>query len=143
MAYSGSKFPIERASKIAHMELIQDQALIELLQADWNTTHLEFAIHMAELLLVRRRVGRARAQHRAERAMRMRDRDEARARELDVGRPAPHAFGHFGAGGSGAWADPERELGVAVVTNCLGGLIPGDLRPVALATATSRCADRR
>ena len=26
-------------------------ALIELLQADWNTTHLEFAIHMAELLL--------------------------------------------------------------------------------------------
>ncbi len=64
-------------------------------------------------------------------------------RYLDVGRPAPHAFGHFGAFGSGAWADPERELGVAIVTNCLGGVIPGDLRPVALATATSRCADRR
>lgn len=33
MAYGGSKLPIERASKIAHMELIQDQALIELLQS--------------------------------------------------------------------------------------------------------------
>lgn len=33
MAYSGSKLPIERASKIAHMELIQDPALIELLQS--------------------------------------------------------------------------------------------------------------
>lgn len=62
---------------------------------------------------------------------------------FDVGRPNPHAFGHFGAGGSGAWADPERELGVAIVTNCFGGRIPGDLRPVALATATSRCADSR
>jgi CubicO group peptidase (beta-lactamase class C family) len=64
-------------------------------------------------------------------------------RHLDVGRPNPHAFGHFGAGGSGAWADPERELGVAIVTNCFGGRIPGDLRPVAVATASSRCADRR
>ncbi|MGD8318124.1 MAG: serine hydrolase domain-containing protein [Myxococcales bacterium] len=62
---------------------------------------------------------------------------------LDLGLPNPHAFGHFGFGGSGAWADPERQLGVAVVTNCFGGRIPGDLRPVAVATATSRCADRR
>lgn len=62
---------------------------------------------------------------------------------LDVGVPNPQAFGHFGFGGSGAWADPERELGVAVVTNCFGGRIPGDLRPVAVATAASRCADRR
>jgi CubicO group peptidase (beta-lactamase class C family) len=64
-------------------------------------------------------------------------------RHVDVGRPNPHAFGHFGFGGSGAWADPERELGVAIVTNCFGGLIPGDLRPVAVATATARCADGR
>jgi CubicO group peptidase (beta-lactamase class C family) len=64
-------------------------------------------------------------------------------RHFDVGLPNPHAFGHFGFGGSGAWADPERELGVAIVTNCFGGRIPGDLRPVAVATATSRCADRR
>jgi CubicO group peptidase (beta-lactamase class C family) len=64
-------------------------------------------------------------------------------RHFDLGQPNPHAFGHFGFGGSGAWADPERELGVAIVTNCFGGRIPGDLRPVAVATATSRCADRR
>jgi CubicO group peptidase (beta-lactamase class C family) len=64
-------------------------------------------------------------------------------RHLDVGRPNPHAFGHFGFGGSGAWADPERELGVAIVTNCFGGIIPGDLRPVAVATTTARCAEHR
>ncbi|MFW2387356.1 MAG: serine hydrolase, partial [Polyangiales bacterium] len=64
-------------------------------------------------------------------------------RNLDIGQPNPHAFGHFGAFGSGAWADPERELGVAIVTNCLGGRIPGDLRPVALATSTARCVERR
>jgi CubicO group peptidase (beta-lactamase class C family) len=64
-------------------------------------------------------------------------------RRLDLGLPNPHAFGHFGFGGSGAWADPERELGVAIVTNCFGGRVPGDLRPVAVATATARCADRR
>lgn len=33
MAYGGTKLPIERASKIAHMEMIQDPALIELLQS--------------------------------------------------------------------------------------------------------------
>lgn len=64
-------------------------------------------------------------------------------RQFDLGRPNPHAFGHFGFGGSGAWADPERELGVAIVTNCFGGIIPGDVRPVAVATATASCADRR
>lgn len=62
---------------------------------------------------------------------------------VDLGFPNPHAFGHFGFGGSGAWADPERQLGVAIVTNCFGGRIPGDLRPVAVATVTTRCADRR
>jgi CubicO group peptidase (beta-lactamase class C family) len=64
-------------------------------------------------------------------------------RRVDLGLPNPHAFGHFGFGGSGAWADPERQLGVAIVTNCFGGRVPGDLRPVAVATASSRCADRR
>lgn len=64
-------------------------------------------------------------------------------REIDLGRPNPHAFGHFGFGGSGAWADPERGLGVGIVTNCFNGRIPGDLRPVVVATATARCADRR
>ncbi|MBW2720437.1 MAG: serine hydrolase [Deltaproteobacteria bacterium] len=64
-------------------------------------------------------------------------------RRVDLGLPNPHAFGHFGFGGSGAWADPERELGVAIVTNFFGGRVPGDLRPVVVATASSRCADRR
>ena len=64
-------------------------------------------------------------------------------RVLDLGLPNPHAFGHFGFGGSGAWADPERQLGVGVVTNCFGARIPGDLRPVAVATATAHCADHR
>ena len=61
---------------------------------------------------------------------------------LDVGLPAPHAFGHFGFGGSGAWADPERQVGVALVTNCFAGLIPADLRTVAVATAVTRAVDR-
>ncbi len=61
---------------------------------------------------------------------------------LDVGAPSPHAFGHFGFGGSGAWADPERELGVALVTNGFIAPIPGDLRTVAVATAAAAAADR-
>lgn len=63
-------------------------------------------------------------------------------RRLDFGVPSPHAFGHFGFGGSGAWADPERELGVGLVTNCFAGRIPGDLRTVAVATAAARAVDR-
>ncbi len=66
-----------------------------------------------------------------------------RNRQLDIGVPSPHAFGHFGFGGSGAWADPERQLGVGLVTNCFSGRIPGDLRTVAVATAAARAADRR
>jgi len=64
-------------------------------------------------------------------------------RRIDVGLPAPHAFGHFGFGGSGAWADPERQVGVALVTNCFSGRIPADLRTVAVATAVTRAVDRR
>lgn len=32
-------------------------------------------------------------------------------------RQMPNAFGHFGLGGSGAWADPDLDLAVAYVTN--------------------------
>ena len=32
-------------------------------------------------------------------------------------RQAPQAFGHFGLGGSGGWADPSTGLAVAYVTN--------------------------
>ena len=38
-------------------------------------------------------------------------------RAFTTGRPATRSFGHFGFGGSGAWADPETDLAVAFVTN--------------------------
>lgn len=38
-------------------------------------------------------------------------------RAFTAGRPAERSFGHFGFGGSGAWADPETDLAVAFVTN--------------------------
>ena len=47
-----------------------------------------------------------------------------------IGRPAPKAFGHFGYGGSGAWADPETGMSLAFVTNRLGQVTTpvGDVR---------------
>jgi CubicO group peptidase (beta-lactamase class C family) len=47
-----------------------------------------------------------------------------------AGRPAWKAFGHFGYGGSGAWADPETGLALAFVTNRLGSITTpvGDVR---------------
>lgn len=54
----------------------------------------------------------------------------------------PAGFGHSGLGGSGAFADPERELAVAFLPNGLGGLIAGDGRLLALGGAAMRCADR-
>jgi CubicO group peptidase (beta-lactamase class C family) len=38
------------------------------------------------------------------------------------------AFGHFGFGGSGAWADPRRQLAVALIVNSGLGTPFGDLR---------------
>jgi CubicO group peptidase (beta-lactamase class C family) len=54
-----------------------------------------------------------------------------------------NAFGHFGFGGSGAWADPSRELAVALIVNCGMGTPFGDTRTArisgtALAAAISR-----
>jgi CubicO group peptidase (beta-lactamase class C family) len=44
-------------------------------------------------------------------------------------RGAPRrAFGHFGFGGSGAWADPSRNLAVALIVNAGMGTPLGDLR---------------
>jgi CubicO group peptidase (beta-lactamase class C family) len=60
-----------------------------------------------------------------------------------VGRSLPNAFGHAGFGGSGAWADPDRELAVALVLNSGVGTPFGDLRIVRIGTAAVRCADRR
>jgi CubicO group peptidase (beta-lactamase class C family) len=38
------------------------------------------------------------------------------------------AFGHFGMGGSGGWADPELDLAVALITNSGVGSTFGDMR---------------
>ncbi len=50
------------------------------------------------------------------------------------------AFGHFGFGGSGGWADPARNLAIAMVCNRGGGTPIGDARLAALGTAAVRAA---
>jgi len=50
------------------------------------------------------------------------------------------AFGHFGFGGSGAWADPHRDLAVALIVNSGMGTPFGDLRIVRIGGAALRCA---
>ena len=55
----------------------------------------------------------------------------------------PNGFGHFGFGGSGAWADPERQLAVAMVTNQVAGTPFGDLRMLRIGGAAVRCAKGR
>lgn len=53
----------------------------------------------------------------------------------------PHAFGHFGYGGSGAWADPSRDLAVAYTVNTGSGSPLGDLRIMRINTAVIQCAE--
>jgi CubicO group peptidase (beta-lactamase class C family) len=53
------------------------------------------------------------------------------------------AFGHFGFGGSGAWADPRRRLAVGLIVNSGMGTPFGDLRIVRVGGAALGCADRR
>ncbi len=55
----------------------------------------------------------------------------------------PNAFGHFGFGGSGAFADPDRELAVAMVLNSGVGTPFGDTRMALIGNAAVRCVDRR
>lgn len=62
---------------------------------------------------------------------------------IELGVASPRAFGHFGIGGSGGWADPERALSVGLVTNTFFGKLPMDLRTVAIATAAARSVDAR
>jgi CubicO group peptidase (beta-lactamase class C family) len=50
----------------------------------------------------------------------------------------PGAFGHFGFGGSGAWADPRRDFALALVCNRGTGTPVGDLRLAELGAALVR-----
>jgi CubicO group peptidase (beta-lactamase class C family) len=54
----------------------------------------------------------------------------------------PRGFGHYGFGGSGAWADPERQLAVALVLNSGIGTPFGDLRTTLIGGAALQCAAR-
>jgi CubicO group peptidase (beta-lactamase class C family) len=47
----------------------------------------------------------------------------------------PHSFGHFGAGGSVGWADPDAELAFGYVMNRMDLGLAGDLRSYALINA--------
>ena len=55
----------------------------------------------------------------------------------------PSGFGHFGFGGSGGWADPARQLSVALTVNSGVGTPFGDSRIARIGGAAVRCADRR
>lgn len=54
-----------------------------------------------------------------------------------------NAFGHFGFGGSGAWADPNRELSVAFIVNSGMGTPFGDLRIARLSGTVLDCVRTR
>lgn len=64
-------------------------------------------------------------------------------RVFTTGARVPGGFGHFGFGGSGAWADPQRQLAVALTVNSGVGTPFGDTRVARLGSAAVRCADRR
>ncbi len=53
------------------------------------------------------------------------------------------AFGHYGFGGSGAFADPRRKLGVGLIVNSGQGTPFGDVRTAQIGTAAIRCVDQR
>ena len=53
------------------------------------------------------------------------------------------AFGHFGFGGSGAWADPKRRLAVALIVNSGLGSPFGDMRTARMGGAALACAMAR
>jgi CubicO group peptidase (beta-lactamase class C family) len=55
----------------------------------------------------------------------------------------PGGFGHFGFGGSGGWADPQRQLAVALTVNSGVGTPFGDTRIARIGGAAARCVDRR
>lgn len=58
------------------------------------------------------------------------------------GRRPPRAFGHFGYGGSGAWADPDHQLSVGLTVNAGTGTPWGDMRILRVGAEALRCAER-
>jgi CubicO group peptidase (beta-lactamase class C family) len=52
------------------------------------------------------------------------------------------AFGHFGWGGSGGWADPTRNISLAFVTNTGSGTPIGDMRIMRLNTRMLECVKK-
>jgi CubicO group peptidase (beta-lactamase class C family) len=58
-----------------------------------------------------------------------------------AGREASKAFGHYGYGGSGGWADPEIGMSVGFVTNRIGSLTTplGDLNLFRLNRVVRQC----
>jgi CubicO group peptidase (beta-lactamase class C family) len=55
----------------------------------------------------------------------------------------PNGFGHFGLGGSGAWADTDLELSVAMTCNRMAGTPVGDQRLLKIGAAAVRGARAR
>ena len=53
----------------------------------------------------------------------------------------PGSYGHPGAGGSVAFAQPERELGFAYVMNQMASNLAGDLRAQRLIAAATAVID--
>jgi CubicO group peptidase (beta-lactamase class C family) len=62
-----------------------------------------------------------------------------------TGRRAPRAFGHYGYGGSGGWADPDLNLSLGFVTNRIGSITTpmADLTLYRLSHVVHQCAMRR
>jgi CubicO group peptidase (beta-lactamase class C family) len=55
----------------------------------------------------------------------------------------PNGFGHFGLGGSGAWADPDNDLAVAFVCNRMAGTPVGDMRLLRIGARAREAAVQR
>lgn len=64
-------------------------------------------------------------------------------RVFAFGHPTSHSYGHFGFGGSGAWADPVRNLSAAMTLNSGIGTPFGDARIVQITGTIVGCAERR
>lgn len=64
-------------------------------------------------------------------------------RVMTTGPRTPRAFGHFGYGGSGAWGDSRRHLGVGYTVNSRSSDSPfGDTRIMRLNSDIIRCTER-